>query len=187
MNRKPLLIAVWSTHRRLLISLGSLFGLNLFLVLFLYFGVTPQLSKTEKELMQLQQELRSSDAVTPQQGFEQGSRDYERFRTSLPSLRNFSELIADLYLLAEQCNLGISQINYTQKGLSGSDLLAYTLKFSLTGTYDELKRFIYGLEESKRLVVIEQVTLNSAKGEIDAGLVSLSLSFTTYFGTEGEE
>ncbi|MDO9079156.1 MAG: type 4a pilus biogenesis protein PilO, partial [Desulfuromonadales bacterium] len=84
----------------------------------------------------------------------------------------------------EQCNLEISQIGYTQKELPDTGLLAYALKFSLIGTYDELKRFVYGLEESKRLVVIEQMTLNAAKGEEGDVLVSLSLSLTTYFGTE---
>jgi Tfp pilus assembly protein PilO len=187
MNRKPLLVAVWSTHRFLLIGLGSLFGLNILLFSLLYYGVAPKLSQTERELALLQQQSRRSDAVAPQQAYEQGVKDYARFRTLLPSLRNFSELIGDLYALAEQCNLEISQIGYTKKELPGTGLLAYALRFSLTGTYDELKRFIYGLEESKRLVVIEQMTLNTAKGEEGAALVSLSLSLTTYFGTEGKE
>ena len=187
MTRKPVLVAVWATHRILLIGLGGLFGLNVLLFSLLYFGVAPKLAQAERELALLQQKSRRSDAVAPQQTYEQEVKDYARFRALLPSLRNFSELIGDLYALAEQCNLEISQIGYTQKELSGTDLMAYALKFSLTGTYDELKRFIYGLEESKRLVVIEQMTLNAAKGEEGAALVSLSLSLTTYFGTEGKE
>lgn len=187
MNRKPFLVAVWSTHRILLIGLGGLFGLNILLFFLLYFGVAPKLAQTERELTLLQQQLRRSDAVAPQQAYELGIKDYARFRALLPSLRNFSELIGDLYTLAEQCNLEISQIGYTQKELPATGLVAYALKFSLIGTYDELKRFIYGLEESKRLVVIEQVTLNTAKGEEGAALVSLNLSLTTYFGTEEKE
>ena len=184
MSRKPLLITVWTTHRWLLIVLGSLFSLNIFLFSLLYFVVAPKLSQSERELALLQQQSRSSDVIAPRRAYEQGVKDYERFRTLLPSLRNFSDLIGDLYSLAEQCNLEISQIGYTQKELPDSGLLAYALKFSLIGTYDELKRFVYGLEESKRLVVIEQMTLNAAKGEEGDMLVSLSLSLTTYFGTE---
>ena len=187
MNRKPVLIAVWEAHRFLLIGLAGLFGLNILLFSLLYFGVAPKLSQSERELSLLQQQSRRSDAVAPQQGYEQGVKDYAQFTALLPSLRNFSELIGDLYALAEQCDLEISQISYAQKELPDSGLLAYALKFSLTGTYDELKRFIYGLEESKRLVVIEQMTLNAAKGEEGTALVSLSLSLTTYFGTEGTE
>ena len=187
MNRKPFLVAVWSAHRLLLISLGALFGLNVLLFAFLYFGVAPKLAQSDRELALLQQQLRKSDAVAPQQGYEQGVKDYAQFSALLPSLRNFSELIGDLYALAEQCDLEISQIGYTQKELPDTGLLAYALKFSLTGTYDELKRFIYGLEESKRLVVIEQMTLNAAKGNEGVALVSLSLSLTTYFGTEVKE
>ena len=184
MIRKPLLITVWTTHRLLLIGLGGLFLLNILLFSLLYFVVAPKLSQTERELTLLQQQSRRSGVVAPQQAYEQGVKDYERFRTLLPSLRNFSDLIGDLYSLAEQCNLEISRIGYTQKKLPDSGLLSYALKFSLIGTYDELKRFVYGLEESKRLVVIEQMTLNAAKGEEGDALVSLSLSLTTYFGTE---
>jgi Tfp pilus assembly protein PilO len=187
MNRKPALVAVWAAHRLLLLGLGGLFGLNILLFSLLYFGVAPKLSQTERELALLQQHSRKNDTLDPQQAYGQGVKDYARFSALLPSLRDFSELIGDLYALAEQCNLEISQIGYTQKALPDSDLLAYALKFSLTGTYDELKRFIYGLEESRRLVVIEQLTLNAAKGEEGAALVSLSLSLTTYFGTAGEE
>ena len=187
MNRKPILVVVWLAHRYLLIGLGGLFGLNMLLFSLLYFGVAPKLSQAERELALLQKESRSSNVVAPQQSYEQGVKDYARFRTLLPSLRNFSELIGDLYALAEQCNLEISRIGYTQKEISETGLMAYALKFSLTGTYDELKRFIYGLEESKRLVVIEQMALNAAKGEEGASLVSLSLSLTTYFEMEGKE
>lgn len=187
MIRKPLLMTVWMTHRLLLIGLGGLFLLNILLFAFLYFVVAPKLSQTEREMALLQQQSRRSDVVAPQQAYEQGTKDYERFRILLPSLRNFSELIGDLYSLAEKCNLEISQIGYTQKEIPDSGLLAYALKFSLVGTYDELKRFVHGLEESKRLVVIEQMTLNAAKGEEDDALVSLSLSLTTYFGTEEDQ
>lgn len=187
MNRKPVLVAVWSTHRFLLLGLGGLLGLNILLFSLLYFGVAPKLSQKEQELALLQQQLRRSDVVAPQQAYEDGVRDYARFRALLPSLRNFSDLIGDLYTLAEQCNLEISQIGYKQKELTETALLAYALNFSLTGTYDELKRFIYGLEESKRLVVIEQMTLSAVKGEEDTALVSLNLNLTTYFGTEEKE
>jgi Tfp pilus assembly protein PilO len=184
MIRKPLLITIWTTHRLLLIGLGGLFLLNILFFFLLYFVVAPKLSQTERELVLLQQQSRRGDVIAPQQAYQQGVKDYERFRTLLPSLRNFSDLIGDLYTLAEQCNLEISQIGYKQQELPDSGLLAYALKFSLIGTYDELKRFVYGLEESKRLVVIEQMTLNAAKGEESDALVSLSLSLTTYFGTK---
>lgn len=182
MTRKPILIAVWTAHRSLLLGLVALLGLNILFLSLLYFGVAPKLSQRERELSALQQQLRKSDTLAPHQAYEQGKKDYARFNALLPSLRNFSELIGDLYTLANNCNLEISQIGYTQKKLPKTDILSYTLRFSLIGSYDELKRFIYGLEESKRLVVIDQMTLNSANG-----LVSLNLNLTTYFGTEEKE
>lgn len=187
MNRKPFLVAVWSAHRLILIGLGSLLGLNILFFAILFFGTNPQLSRSEKDLSLLQQQLRRSDALSPQQAYEQGKKDYVRFNALLPSLRNFSDLIGDLYDLSNHCNLEISQISYTQKELPHSGILSCNLKFSLTGTYDELKRFVYGLEESKRLVVIEQIALNAAKREEGAELVTLNLNLTTYFRTGGKE
>lgn len=187
MNRKPFLMAVWSAHRFILIGLGGLLVLNILLFSLLYFGVAPALSRSERDLSSLQQQLRRNNAVAPQQAYEQGTKDYARFRTLLPSLHNFSELIGELYTLANNCNLEISQIGYSQKALPESGILSYALKFSITGTYDELKRFIYGLEESKRLIVIEQVALNAARGEEGAEFVTLNLYLTTYFATEEKE
>lgn len=187
MNRKPVLIVVWSAHRFLLISLGSLLAMNILLLSLLHFGVSPNLSQKDREINQLQQQLRRNEAITPQQAYEQGVADYARFRAILPSLRNFSGLIGDLYTLADKCNLEISRIAYAQKALPESDILSYDLKFSLSGSYDELKRFIYGLEESNRLIVMEQISLNSAKGEEGGASVTLTLSLTTYFGTGGQE
>lgn len=187
MIRKPFLIAVWSAHRFILLGLIGLLGLNILQISILHFGVSQKLMKSEKELSLLQQQSRGSGSVAPMQSFAQGQKDYVQFLALLPSLRNFSELIGDLDALANQCNLEISQIGYTKKDLLVNGVVEYTLKFSLNGTYDELKKFIYGLEESKRLIVIEHVTLNADNGGEGTGLVNLSINLTTYFGTETKE
>lgn len=184
MIRKPFLIAVWSAHRFILLGLIGLLGLNVLLISILHFGISQKLMKSEKELSLLQQQLRGSDSVESVQSFAQGQKDHVRFLALLPSVRNFSELIGDLDALANQCNIEISQIGYTKKDLLVNGVVEYALKFSLTGTYDELKKFIYGLEESKRLIVIEHLTMNADKGGESPGLVSLSVNLTTYFGTE---
>lgn len=187
MNRKPLLLAVWSRHRSLLLGLGTLLVLNILLVLILYFGVSPALSQTERDLVLLQQQVRKGDLFAPQKVFAQGEEDYERFQALLPPLRNFSELIGDLYALATSSNLEIGQITYVEKVIPESNILSYSLKFSLIGTYSELKRFVYGLEDLDRLVVIEQIALNSTKGDAGEGLVNLSMGLTTYFSRGGTE
>lgn len=186
MNRKSYLIALWSTYRFILMGIGALLILNISLFSILFWGVSPKLSHTEAELSSLQQQKRYGVTTSPEKAYEQGLKDLKLFRTLLPSMRDFSQLIGDLYALANQSNLEISQISYAQKEIPQSDILTSALKFSLTGTYDELKRFVYGLEISPRLFTIDQMTLTSSIVEGE-GVVTLNLSLTTYFRSEAAE
>ena len=185
MKRRPFLLMLWSTNRTMLLILGALLAVNLFVFSLGLLVVTPQLERAERELVDAQRQLRRGKGASPRQAFAQRGKDFERFRLLLPSNRNFSELIGDLYGLAANCNLDIGQINYMPKALPEMEMPSSALKFSVTGTYDELKRFIYGLEESKRIVVLDQMVLNAAKGEEGEALVRLELSLTTYFAGEG--
>lgn len=184
MKRQPFLLTVWSFNRTLPTLLGALLLMNLLLLFFLQV-ITPKLEQAEAALSEVQQQSRRKELVSPRQAFVQAQQDYQRFSLLLPSNRVFSELIGELYTLAGKCNLEIGQISYTPKLLPDSGVLSYALKFSITGTYDELKRFVYGLEESQRVVVIEQMLLNAAKNREGEELVTLDMNLTTFFNAEG--
>lgn len=185
MKQRPFLLTLWSINRSVPLILGALLAVNLLGLLFNLLVVTPQLDRAERELVDVQRQLRRGESASPRQAYAQGSTDLARFRLLLPSNRNFSELIGDLYALAASCNLEIGQISYAPKALPETEMLSYALKFSVTGTYDELKRFVYGLEASQRIVVLDQMVLNAARGEEGEALVTLGLSLTTYFAAVG--
>lgn len=187
MNRMSLLHAVWRVNRTLPLLLCGLLLLNLGLFFWLFFGVYPREDRALRGLGQLQRESRHGlMSLTPQKSFEQGGRDLARFRDVLPDSRNFADLIGDLYTLADTAHLEISQIGYDPKEIPEEGLLSYGLRFALTGTYGELKRFIYGLEQSQRIFVIDNLALAAVPGvEGDVRQVSLNLQLTTYFRQGG--
>lgn len=184
MSRQSFWLAAWRTNRSVpLLLLGLLIG-NLVLFLLLMLVIYPRTDSAERMLAELQRNSRSQRVMTPEQTFAQGVKDLDEFRQRLPDARRFADLIGDLYELSGRCNLQIGQIGYTPKEIPEEQLLAYGLTFSVTGTYGELKRFIHGLEISPRIMVIEQVALNTNLQSEGADQVSLNIKITTYFRRE---
>ena len=90
-------------------------------------------------------------------------------------------------MLAAKNDLDINQVQYSPKLLPDQGLLAYSLEFSVTGSYGEIKHFIFGLEQSPRLISIDQLGLSAAARPGRQRQVALSLRLTTYFRSEGEK
>lgn len=188
MSRESHLAAAWRVNRTYPLLLAGFLALNIALFLFLWVEIYPQEEHAGRSLIEMQQAARQgAKTLSPQQAYEQGKKDYQRFRAAIPESRHFADLVGDLYELAGKCNLEISQIGYDSKELAEEELLSTTLRFSVTGTYSELKRFIHGLEQSRRIFVIEDLTLNSAVNQDQERLVALNLRLTTYFRRGGDQ
>ncbi|MDH3809715.1 MAG: type 4a pilus biogenesis protein PilO, partial [Desulfuromonadales bacterium] len=95
----------------------------------------------------------------------------------VPEYREFTGLIEELLVLSSQSRLNITQISYASELLKKTPLLKFDLNFSVAGDYDQVKKFIYSLEQSVRLITIKQISLQS----IDNEGVKLGLSLETLF------
>jgi hypothetical protein len=84
----------------------------------------------------------------------------------------FPALLGEIFSLASQAGLAIDQIGYQPKELEGQGLLRYGLAFSVHGDYGQVKRFIYSLEQSERLFVIDGLTLSGGQ---EAGEATVEL------------
>ncbi|MEJ2699546.1 MAG: type 4a pilus biogenesis protein PilO, partial [Desulfuromonadales bacterium] len=62
-------------------------------------------------------------------------------------------------------------------------LLSDALSFTVTGKYEQVKKFIFSLEQSKRLIALEQISLSGGE-QSGKEQVSLHLKLSTYFRTE---
>lgn len=187
MIRSDLIIAAWRLNRTIPLLLGGFLLLNVMLFQYLILISQPGEEKSRQDLVKLQERVRrgSSGATDPESSFRQGQADLARFRASIPSREEFSDLISDFYAFAAKSGLSVDQINYNPKELPQERLLSYSLSFSVTGRYDQIKRFIHGLEQSPRLIVIDKIALSAATSQNTDRQVTLALAMTTYFTSEG--
>jgi type IV pilus assembly protein PilO len=184
MMRRDLVAAIWRQNRSVPLLLAALLILDILLLLLLTLVVRPQEETSRVALVKLQERVRHGGLGDPASRFRQGQADLQRFRATIPPRQEFSELISDLYGLATKAGLSVDQVNYNPKILPQEGLLSYSLAFGVSGRYDQIKRFIHGLEQSSRLVVIDNISLSAANRPDKGQQVALQLALTTYFVNE---
>jgi type IV pilus assembly protein PilO len=188
MAREALLQAVWRTNRILPIVLGLLLLVGVLLLGINSLVVTPRLENLERDFIRRQEAYRQArlageSADTPEALFRQGQADLETFRQAIPPRGDFPALVGDVFDLAGITGLTIDRIEYAPKILESEGLLQYSLTFNVGGSYGQIKKFVYLLEHSTRLIAIEELALNSAQ---TPDTISLRLKLATYFRMDEE-
>lgn len=189
MQLKVLAEQLWSHQRGLLVLLAILMAANLLLFLTLEQYIVPKVAEQETAFLQRQSEIRqlvrkqSSTATSPEQLYLLASQDISKFRQAVPEYKDFTGLIEELLILANRTKLNIAQIGYSSEEIKNSPLLKFSLSFNVVGDYEQVKDFIYSLEQSSRLITIKQIGLQGAN---DDG-VNLRLSLETLFRAGGRE
>lgn len=183
MSQDTLLAALWRQNRVFPVAIAVLLAINIAMYLFLVLVQVPRAESIERDYIELQAKTRQGKvaAETPQARYLQAKSGLERFRAIIPERSELSRLIAQLHELASASGLTVHQIGYSPAEIPEEKLLAYTLSFSVTGSYAEVKHFVYRLEQAKRIVVIDQFGLSAATSPGKSRKVSLNLKLTTYF------
>ncbi len=184
MPRETFLRAVWRQDRKWPLVMAALLLLNLLGWIIIAQIIAPKVEVARRALSQEQQRQRQQRISTgvPMQsgsGFRRGSIELERFRERLLNTGELTIFLGELYMLATENGLDIDRISYQPEPLQEQDMLRYTLNFSVTGTYGEIKKFIYGLEHSERIIILDRMSLRGGQAEQDQ--VALQLQLTTYF------
>lgn len=183
MTVKVLIEQLWGGHRSLLLWLGALLLLNVAVFFAVDNVLVPRVLEKEQRFQQQQAEAREilhsrgGSARTPEQLYVLASQDVSRFRQAIPEYQDFTGLIEELLVLANDARLDINQINYDSDALEGGTLLKFNLNFNVVGDYGQVKQFIQALEQSVRLVIIKQISLQGT----DDDSVNLRLSLETFF------
>ncbi|MDX9708947.1 MAG: type 4a pilus biogenesis protein PilO [Trichloromonas sp.] len=188
MTGNSLLRAAWRMNKTvpvlllllLLIDLGAWAGLRL--------RLEPRLQALEQTYLQRQEEVRRQQkegrAPRPEEdGLILAEQDLATFRQAIPPRAELSGLLGELFTLADEAGLRIDQIGYDPQALEGRPFLRYSLRFSVSGSYLQVKRFVHALEESPRLIALESLTL-SGTDDPDRGDVTLNIKLSTLFRTE---
>jgi len=99
--------------------------------------------------------------------------------SGIPAQKDVPLLIKDLVQTARRLHLSVDAINsdIPTPGAGGLTMLTFT--FPATGAYPDVKRFIYEVETSPRLVGIQDLKFSSEKGR-----VKLQMKLVTYIRGE---
>lgn len=145
-------------------------------VVYLYY-----LRPAENALARIESEYQMKRAVRPPEieGPAKKAGELKGVYGELPKWEDFTKVMGEVYNKAERLNLLINSVSYQSSPVKDSGLVQVTVSMPVTGSYADIKRFVYDLETSPRLFIIENLSLGSGKGE--EGDISLNLTITANF------
>ncbi|OFW01032.1 MAG: hypothetical protein A3I61_12785 [Acidobacteria bacterium RIFCSPLOWO2_02_FULL_68_18] len=174
-------------HRRLVLGLAAAVALNgLMYALVVYplservANVTERERAAEQALAQATAEHRETSGTLT--GKSQAAAELTSFyRTVLPQDLAGARRLTYLRLarLARESNLDYQRATYAPMADDGSTLTRLQIQLVLSGTYADMRTFIYQLESASEFVVIDNVRL--AEGADDAGSLVVTLDLSTYY------
>jgi Tfp pilus assembly protein PilO len=93
----------------------------------------------------------------------------------VPSQQDMPLLVKEFVQTARELKLKVASVNYDIPKRGSGELTMLAFSFPAEGRYPEIKRFIYEVETSDRLIGIQDLKLES-----DQGTVKLALKLMTY-------
>ena len=138
-----------------------------------YFSLRKEKSKVRAELRR-QQELAS--LINTMES------DVNSFVGELPAEREMTRIIKEMHSMARKSGIKIKAAKYTPSIGKNKDLFHYSIVAPVSGSYRQVRKFIYNIEKMPYLMNIEDLGLASGK----ENTVSLSLKISVYFRTDAE-
>ncbi len=187
MSREQLMQTLWGENRKrvliMLLFILLIGGIQLWQGLW----TGPKLEDSRAQLRSLRAELRIEKQRVSAGGgaaITGITDDIEHFYQMVPSRSGLGSFIGRLYSYAANAQIEIDQISYQPKAIKDADLLQYQLSFSVSGDYAQIKKFIHLLENSPSVLILNRITLGSARKE-KKEIVGLQIQLQTFFREEG--
>lgn len=187
-----LLRYLWNHRRPALVINAVLLLANLILFVVVQQWLAPRVFEREQFFVKRQAEVRQMMRQrggmmdTPEQRFVTARKDLNDFNAAIPPYDDFTGLIEEMLVLSNKAGLDIRQMSYSQKQDDDLGHLLFNLSFAVSGDYREIKTFIHSLEESSRILVIEQIGLQGGADDTGGYKVSLRLQMSTLFQAKDE-
>jgi Tfp pilus assembly protein PilO len=119
--------------------------------------------------------------ITSRQDARQTAKDMSHLLTLLPTQRDFAQLPEVISEEALHKGVVLPGLSYTFEKADQSIGSRVVLRGPVTGRYEDLRRFIYGLETSSWLVFIEDLDVSrSGKENQNREVVTVNLQISTY-------
>jgi Tfp pilus assembly protein PilO len=142
---------------------------NLLLYVFLVAPWARQLSAGESAVVELKK--RQAEAVS----FQRQKPLFAGVSAGTPSQKDMPLLVKEFVQTAKRLNLSVASVKYDLPRRTGGEPAVLTFSFPVEGRYPDIKRFIFEVETSGRLVGIKNIKMSSDKGR-----VKLDLHVITY-------
>jgi Tfp pilus assembly protein PilO len=164
---------------------------NIVLYVVVVFPLGHQVVSTEREertareqLVKARQDFSSAKATVT--GKEQADAALQKFyKDVLPSDQSIARRLTFTKLaeLAKQANVKLDHGTNETAHEKSSSLSKLTTRYTLTGNYPDVRRFIYSLETAPEFIVLENIGLSSSSDAQTARGVAMTLEIATYFRT----
>ncbi|MBI5562353.1 MAG: type 4a pilus biogenesis protein PilO [Deltaproteobacteria bacterium] len=102
-----------------------------------------------------------------------------RFKEGLPEEKRLVRVIGEVLRTAKDNDLRVPEGDYSPATAKEADIGKYTLTFPVEGRYEQIKRFIHGVETLRYPFVIEEITLAGSKS--GPGVIALKIKLSVYF------
>ena len=99
-----------------------------------------------------------------------------------PKNLEIKKIIGGLDSLARGVSLSIRDVSYDSKKAGKSGIYPISISFPVEGKYANVKSFIYKLESSRRLLTIDDLSLEKASGRED---IRLKIRISVYLKNAG--
>lgn len=179
----------WSQSLRLWLPGAVFFGLMVALssVFALRFAdqaevARVRLERRAEELESLRSKRMQAEAVIEQiRSSEEGLEDFYGRRLSSES-RALTKIIAEIKDLASRAGIPPEALNYERQQLEGQDVSRHRIRFSVNGTYAQLRQLINFFELSESFLILDEVALSG--NDVEGSPLRITLTLSTLFAAE---
>jgi hypothetical protein len=119
-----------------------------------------------KSDLEIQQHLKMAEGI-------------ETFRKIVGNSNQFSQRISDLHTILQRQDISQSKMIFEPSSVDQLELLKYTTSFTVSGSYQSLRRLLADIQNSSSLHCIESISLSSKTPDADD--VTMALKIATYF------
>jgi Tfp pilus assembly protein PilO len=186
----PLLRRAAAEHRRLVVALAVAFAANVLVYALVVYPLSQRVSNVEQRDQAAEQALAQARTEHAQAsgtltGKARAAAELATFyRDVLPRDLTGARRLTSLRLarLARDLNLQYERASYDPGIETGSTLTRLQIQMVLSGSYADMRGFIYQLETAPEFVVIDNVQL--AEGGDGSGSLVVTLDLSTYHRNE---
>jgi Tfp pilus assembly protein PilO len=186
----PLLRRAAAEHRRLVVALAVAFAANVLVYALVVYPLSQRVSNVEQRDQAAEQALAQARTEHAQAsgtltGKARAAAELATFyRDVLPQDLTGARRLTSLRLarLARDLNLQYERASYDPGIETGSTLTRLQIQMVLSGSYADMRGFIYQLETAPEFVVIDNVQL--AEGGDGSGSLVVTLDLSTYHRNE---